>query len=142
MELGWVAGAPGVRLDHIGIAVRSLAAARGFYEALGMRCVGEEEVAGERVRVLMMALGESRVELLEATAAESVIGRFVAARGEGMHHLAFRVADVEAEFRRMRTEGVRLVGDGVRMGAGGHGYFFVHPSAAGGVLVEIVGEVR
>jgi LAO/AO transport system kinase len=129
-------------LDHIGIAVRSIAAARGFYEALGLTVGREEVVEQEEVRAAMIALGETRLELLEATAEESVIGRFVAKRGEGLHHIAVRVGDVDAVFAGMRTKGVRLVSGEVRVGAGGHRYFFVHPASAGGVLVEIVGEAR
>lgn len=126
-------------LDHLGVAVKSIAAARGFYEALGMHVAHEETVEHEQVRTAMLPVGESRIELLEATAEDSVIGRFVAKRGEGLHHIAVGVEDVDAMFERMRTEGVRLASDAVRVGAGGHRYFFVHPSSTGGVLVEIVG---
>ena len=81
----------GLRLDHLGVAVRSIAAARGFYEALGMVVRHEETVEHEKVRTAMLPLGESRIELLEATEEESVIGRFVAKRGEGLHHIAVHV---------------------------------------------------
>jgi LAO/AO transport system kinase len=128
-----------LQLDHLGIAVRSIAAARGFYEALGLTVGHEETVEYEKVKVAMLPLGESRIELLEATEAESVIGRFVAKRGEGLHHVAVRVDGVDAMFERLRTQGVRLASDAVRVGAGGHRYFFVHPESTGGVLVEIVG---
>jgi LAO/AO transport system kinase len=130
----------GAALDHVGIAVRSIAAARGFYQALGLTVGREEVVEHEAVRAAMIALGGTRLELLEATAAESVIGRFVAKRGEGLHHIAVRVGDVDAVFARLSAEGVRLASDCVRVGAGGHRYFFVHPASAGGVLVEIVGD--
>lgn len=132
--------AGGAALDHVGIVVRSIAAARKFYEALGLRVGREELVEQEAVRAAMIPLGGTRLELLEATAEDSVIGRFVAKRGEGLHHIAVRVGDVDAEFARMRAEGVRLVSDCVRVGAGGHRYFFVHPASAGGVLLEIVGQ--
>ena len=132
----------GVALDHVGIAVRSIAAARGFYEALGLAVGREETAEDEAVRAAMIALEGTRLELLEATAEDSAIGRFVAKRGEGLHHIAVRVGDVDGAFARMRAEGVRLVSDGVRVGAGGHRYFFVHPASAGGVLVEVVGEAR
>jgi LAO/AO transport system kinase len=128
-----------LKLDHLGVAVKSIAAARGFYEALGMHVAHEETVEHEQVRTAMLPVGESRIELLEATAEDSVIGRFVAKRGEGLHHIAVGVEDVDAMFERMRAEGVRLASDAVRVGAGGHRYFFVHPSSTGGVLVEIVG---
>ncbi len=128
----------GLRLDHLGVAVRSIAAAKGFYELLGMVVGHEEEVEFEQVRTAMLPLGETRIELLEATAEDSTIGRFVAKRGEGLHHIAVRVEDVDGMFRRLSGEGVRLASDAVRVGAGGHRYFFVHPASTGGVLVEIV----
>jgi methylmalonyl-CoA epimerase len=131
-----------VALDHVGIAVRSIAAARGFYEALGLTVGREETVEQESVRAAMVPLGGTRLELLETAQEDSVIGRFVAKRGEGLHHIAVRIADVDAAFARMRAEGVRLVSEEVRVGAGGHRYFFVHPASAGGVLVEVVGDAR
>jgi LAO/AO transport system kinase len=126
-------------LDHLGVAVRSIAAARGFYESLGMRVAQEEIVEHEQVRTAMLPLGESRIELLQATAEDSVMGRFLAKRGEGLHHIAVRVDEVDGMFERLKGEGVRLASDAVRVGAGGHRYFFVHPASTGGVLVEIVG---
>jgi LAO/AO transport system kinase len=129
-----------LKLDHLGIAVRSIAGARGFYEGLGLRVASEETVAHEGVRVAMLGLGESRIELLEATSDESVIGRFVAKRGEGLHHIAIKVDRIDQRFSEMRAAGVRLVNDEVKVGAGGHRYFFVHPASTGGVLVELVGE--
>jgi LAO/AO transport system kinase len=130
----------GLRLDHIGVAVRSIAGAQGFYESLGMRISHEEMVEHEQVRTAMLPLGESRIELLEATAEDSTIGRFVAKRGEGLHHIAVHVDDVNAMFLQLTFAGTRLASDAVRVGAGGHRYFFVHPSSTGGVLVEIVGD--
>ncbi len=127
-------------LDHLGVAVKSIAAAKGFYELLGLQVEYEETVEHEQVRVAMLPLGESRIELLEATAEDSVIGRFLAKRGEGLHHVAVRVPDVDAMFARLQGEGVCLGSEGVRVGAGGHRYFFGHPASTGGVLVEIVGE--
>ena len=132
----------GLKLDHLGVAVRSITAARGFYEALGLAVTHEETVEHEKVKTAMLPLGETRIELLEATEAESVIGRFVEKRGEGLHHIAVRVQGVDAMFERLRAEGVRLASDAVRVGAGGHRYFFVHPASTGGVLLEIVGEAR
>jgi LAO/AO transport system kinase len=113
--------------------------ARGFYEGLGLCVAQEETVEHEQVRTAMLPLGSTRIELLEATAQDSVIGRFIAKRGEGLHHIAIRVESVDAMFARMKEQGVRLVNDEVRTGAGGHRYFFVHPVSTGGVLVEIVG---
>jgi LAO/AO transport system kinase len=133
----WSTG--GLKLDHLGVAVRSIAVAKGFYESLGMVVGHEETVEFEQVRTAMLPLGETRIELLEATAEDSTIGRFVAKRGEGLHHIAVRVDDVDGMFRRLSGAGVRLASDAVRVGVGGHRYFFVHPLSAGGVLVEIVG---
>ena len=134
----WVAET--LKLDHLGIAVRSIAGTRGFYEAIGLRVSSEETVAHEGVRVAMLGLGESRIELLEALSEESVVGRFLAKRGEGLHHIAIRVERVDERFQAMRSAGVRLASDEVKVGAGGHRYFFVHPSSTGGVLVELVGK--
>ena len=130
----------GVQLDHVAIAVRSIAAARVFYELLGMQVTHEESIEHEGVKTAMLPMGESRVELLEPLAPESIVGRFLAERGEGMHHVALRVADVDARFRELQAAGVRLASDRVRAGSGGHRYFFVHPASAGGVLLEIVGD--
>ncbi len=130
----------GLRLDHLGVAVKSMDVARSFYEALGLTVSREETVEHEKVRTAMLPLGQSRIELLEATEEDSVIGRFVAKRGEGLHHVAIRVDGVDAMFDRLRLQGVRLASDEVRVGAGGHRYFFVHPASTGGVLVEIVGD--
>jgi LAO/AO transport system kinase len=132
----------GLRLDHLGVAVKSIAAARGFYEALGLTVSHEETVEHERVKTAMLPLGESRIELLEATEEDSVIGRFVAKRGEGLHHVAVQVDEVDALFAQLREQGVRLASDSVRVGAGGHRYFFVHPASTGGVLLEIVSPQR
>jgi LAO/AO transport system kinase len=125
-------------LDHLGIAVKSIAASQGLYVAIGAACSGIETVAHERVRVMMIAMGESRIELLEATEPDSVIGRFVAKRGEGLHHLAVRVPDLTATVERLKADGVRLVSEAIQVGAGGHRYVFVHPAGANGVLLELV----
>jgi LAO/AO transport system kinase len=132
----------GLRLDHLGIAVRSIAAARGFYEALGLEVRHEETVEHEQVKTAMLPLGETRIELLEATQENSTIGRFLAKRGEGLHHVAVHVEGIDAMFVRLREQGVRLASDSVRVGAGGHRYFFVHPASTGGVLLEIVGDAK
>jgi methylmalonyl-CoA epimerase len=125
-------------IDHIGVAVKSLAAAKSIYEKLGLRLAPEEIVAAEQVRVVMVPLGESRIELLEPTSEDSVIAKFIAKRGEGMHHVSLRVPDLEAAVERLKRDGVRLVSSEVKVGAGGHRYVFVHPSSAGGVLLELV----
>jgi methylmalonyl-CoA epimerase len=129
-----------LRLDHIGIAVRSIASSRVFYEALGTRVSAEEIVEHEQVRTAMVALGASRVELLEPTSEDSTIGRFLAKRGEGMHHIALHTPEIEAKFVALKAQGMRLVSDSIGIGAGGQRYFFVHPASTGGVLLEIVGD--
>jgi LAO/AO transport system kinase len=133
-------GSTGLWLDHLGIAVKSIAAARGFYEALGLTVSYEEIVEHERVKTAMLPLGESRIELLEATQEDSTIGRFVAKRGEGLHHIAVHMHGIDALFAQLTSQGVRLASDEVRVGSGGHRYFFVHPESTGGVLLEIVGD--
>jgi LAO/AO transport system kinase len=133
-------GSDRIGLDHLGIAVKSIAAARGFYELLGLRVDQEETVDHEQVKTAMLPLGGSRIELLEPTAEDSTIGRFLARRGEGLHHVAVRVDRLDERFAAMRAGGVRLASDQVRVGVGGHRYFFVHPESTGGVLVELVGE--
>jgi LAO/AO transport system kinase len=128
------------QLDHIGIAVRSIAEARGFYASLGIPTTHEETVEHEQVKTAMLPLGGMRIELLEPTAEDSTIGRFLAKRGPGPHHLAIRLGGIDALFDRLRAEGVRLASDRIRTGAGGHRYFFIHPASTGGVLLEIVGD--
>jgi methylmalonyl-CoA epimerase len=125
------------RIDHLGIAVKSIDTARKFYESLGMRVQHEETVAGEQVHTAMIPVGESRIELLEATSVDSVIGRFIAKRGEGLHHVALHVDDIAATFKELKNHGARLVSEEIKTGAGGHLYFFVHPESTGGVLLEI-----
>jgi|SRR5450432_146555 methylmalonyl-CoA epimerase len=125
-------------IDHIGVAVRSLAAAKSIYEKLGLTISPEEIVPDEKVRVVMIPVGETRLELLEATSDDSVIAKFIAKRGEGLHHLSMRVPDLAAAVAKLKADGVRLVSDEIKTGAGGHRYIFVHPSSAGGVLLELV----
>jgi methylmalonyl-CoA epimerase len=125
------------RIDHLGIAVKSISIARKFYESLGMRVQHEETVTDEQVHTAMIPVGESRIELLEATSMDSVIGRFIAKRGEGLHHVALHVDDIDATFKQLKNHGARLVSEEIKTGAGGHLYFFVHPESTGGVLLEI-----
>lgn len=125
-------------IDHLGIAVKSLAAAKEIYEKLGLSTSPEEVVEGEQVRLIMVPVGESRLELLEPTSAASAIARFIAKRGEGLHHISLRVPDLKAAVARLKKDGVRLVSNDIKIGAGGHRYVFVHPSSAGGVLLELV----
>jgi methylmalonyl-CoA epimerase len=125
-------------LDHVGVAVRSLAAAKSIYEKLGLTISPEETVPSEKVRVVMIPVGKTRLELLEATSDDSKIAKFIAKRGEGLHHISLQVPDLAAAVAKLKADGVRLVSDEIKTGAGGHRYIFVHPSSAGGVLLELV----
>jgi len=126
------------QIDHLGIAVKSLAEAKQFYEKLGLEVTSEETVESEKVRVAMVPVGESRIELLEPTVPDSTIAKFLEKRGQGLHHLALQVSDLSRTVARLKAAGTRLINDEIRIGAGGHRYVFVHPSSAGGVLVELV----
>jgi methylmalonyl-CoA epimerase len=125
-------------IDHLGIAVKSLASAKNIYEKLGLTVSAEEVVEGEQVRVAMVPVGDSRIELLEPTSATSTIAKFLSKRGEGLHHVSLRVPDLSHIVQELKRDGVRLVTDEIKVGAGGHRYVFVHPSSAGGVLLELV----
>ena len=127
-------------IDHLGIAVKSLAHSKKFYEQLGMRVLPEDEVAQEKVRLAMVPVGESRIELLEPTADDSPIARFLAKRGEGLHHVCLQVDDLTGTVERLKRDGVRLINEQIQVGAGGHLYVFVHPASAGGVLLELCEE--
>jgi methylmalonyl-CoA/ethylmalonyl-CoA epimerase len=127
-------------IDHLGIAVKSLAQACKFYEQLGLEITGEETVPDEKVKVAMIALGESRIELLEPTGPDSTIAKFLAKRGEGLHHVALHVPDLAHAVEQLKSSGARLISDEIKVGAGGHLYVFVHPSSTGGVLLELVQE--
>ena len=126
------------QIDHLGIAVKSLAEAKQFYERLGLEVMPEEVVEAEKVRVAMVPLGESRIELLEPTVPDSTIAKFLEKRGPGLHHVALHVSDLTATVERLKAAGTRLIHEEIKIGAGGHRYVFVHPSSAGGVLLELV----
>jgi len=125
-------------IDHLGIAVKSLAEAKKFYELLGLKPMPEETVEAEKVKLSMVPVGESRIELLEPTSPDSPIGKFLAKRGEGLHHVALHVDDLSGTVERLKASGTRLISNEIKVGAGGHLYVFVHPSSAGGVLLELV----
>jgi methylmalonyl-CoA epimerase len=125
-------------IDHLGIAVESLDESLKFWrDALGARASESEVVEAEKVRVAMLPMGDSRVELLEATDAESTIAKFVAKRGQGLHHVAVKVTDLEATVERLKANGGQVLNE-PRIGAGGHRYVFVHPKSTGGVLLELI----
>ena len=133
-----MAGSNTFKIDHLGIAVRSLDTALAFYEKqLGFTVELRETVPQEKVNVAMLPAGESRIELLEATEPDSVIAKFIEKRGEGLHHVAIRVPDLAATVARLKANGARLLNE-PRPGAGGHLYVFVHPSSTGSVLLELI----
>ncbi len=127
-------------IDHLGIAVKSLAQAKKFYQTLGMQVMPEETVAQEKVRLAMVPLGEARIELLEPLSEESPIAKFLAKRGEGLHHVSLRVDDLARTVEALKQAGVRLINEQIQVGAGGHLYVFVHPASTGGVLLELCEE--
>ena len=125
-------------LDHVGIAVRSLDEALAFYrDALGLEVHVPEEIASQRVRAQFIPLRGPSLELLEATSDDSPIARFIRRRGPGLHHITLLVDDIGEALTRLKAQGVRLVDDRPRPGAGGSLVVFVHPASAHGVLVEI-----
>ena len=131
-------GSNGCKIDHLGIAVRSLDQALQFYrDQLGLEVGMQETVAVEKVNVAMLPVGEPHIELLEPTEPDSVIGKFLDKRGEGLHHIALKVPDLSAAVEKLRASGARLLNE-PRAGAGGHLYVFVHPSSTGGVLLELI----
>ena len=128
-----------MKIDHIGIATNGIEDAASIYrDALGVYVTETEEVPGQKVRVAMLPIGESRIELLEATSADSPISKFLAKRGPGIHHLALRVDDIRATLADLKSKGARLIDEEPRAGAGGCLVAFVHPSSTGGVLIELV----
>ncbi|HTS63126.1 MAG TPA: methylmalonyl Co-A mutase-associated GTPase MeaB [Candidatus Acidoferrales bacterium] len=125
-------------VDHLGIAVKSLSEALPLYESLGL-AAHRESVPQEKVEVAMMPAGDARIELLEPTAQDSPISKFLEKRGPGLHHLALRVPDLGAAVAALKASGARLLNE-PRTGAGGHLYVFVHPASTGGVLLELIQE--
>lgn len=125
-------------IDHIGIAVGDVDASLSFFrDVLGLQVEAPEDVEGQSVRVTFLPAGAASVELLEATTEDSPVGRYVAKRGPGLHHVAFRVDDIRAALAELKARGVRLVDEIPRPGAHGSLVAFIHPSATHGVLVEL-----
>jgi len=124
------------RIDHLGIAVRDLKAAMKAYEALGFKVESVEDVPTEKVRVAFLPIGESHLELLEPTDPSSTIARFLEKRS-GLHHICVLVDDIEGELVRLKSQGVALIDETPRIGAGGCRVAFVHPRSAEGVLIEL-----
>ena len=128
-----------MKIEHIGIATRALDEALGFWrDALGLEVVHTETVEEQKVRVAMLPVGEPRIELLEPTAEDSPVAKFLEKRGAGIHHVAVRVDDIRAALARLKEGGARLIDETPRVGAGNCLVAFVHPSSAGGVLLELV----
>ena len=128
-----------MQIDHIGIATKQISNALSVWvDALGLIVESTEEVVEQGVRVAMLPIGETRVELLEPLSDDSPVGRFLEKRGPGIHHVAIRVNDIRAELSRLRESGARLIDEAPRVGAGGCLVAFVHPSSTGGVLLELV----
>jgi methylmalonyl-CoA/ethylmalonyl-CoA epimerase len=127
------------KIDHVAVAVPSLERALSFWsDALGLEVGGIETVESEQVKVAFLDVGGSRIELLEATAEASPVARFVNKRGGGLHHLTLAVSDLPRLLTELEERGVKILGDGIRTGAGGRRVAFLHPSAAGGVLLELI----
>ena len=125
-------------IDHIGIAVHSIDVALKFWEgARGVKCHGVEEVAEQKVKTAFLPIDDSEIELLEGTSEDSPVSKFIAKNGQGIQHIAIRVADIEAALAELKEKGVRLIDEKPRIGAGGAKIAFLHPKATGGVLLEL-----
>jgi methylmalonyl-CoA/ethylmalonyl-CoA epimerase len=127
-----------LKIDHIGVAVESIDGARNFWtEVLGLPFQGDEVVSEQKVRTGFFPVGESEMELLETTAPDGPIAKFLEKKGEGIQHVAFRVADIEEALEELKKKGVRLIDEKPRRGAGGAKIAFLHPKSTNGVLVEL-----
>ena len=129
-------------VDHVGIAVRRLDAALVTYRSMGLAPESIEALVSQGVRAAFLPAGDVSIELLESLTPDGVIARFLERRGEGLHHVAFRVPDIRGELERLREAGMRLVDEEPRVGARGRLVAFVHPSSVHGVLVELVQAPR
>jgi methylmalonyl-CoA/ethylmalonyl-CoA epimerase len=127
----------GTKLDHIGIAVKSIESAAAVYRALGLDIQHTEVVASQGVKTAFLSVGDSNLELLEPTGADSTIAKFIEKRGEGIHHICLRVDDLEAHLARLKAEGFRLINEAPVPGAHGCRVAFLHPAAGNGVLIEL-----
>ncbi|HVF92402.1 MAG TPA: methylmalonyl-CoA epimerase [Blastocatellia bacterium] len=132
-----------MKIDHLGIAVRSIEESLVFYrDGLGLEISGTERVEDQGVSVALLPVGESRIELLEPFAADTPVGRFIARRGEGLHHICYEVDDLSSKLEELRSRGARLLDGYPRPGAEGKLVAFLHPASANGVLVELVERTR
>ena len=127
-----------LKIDHVGIAVKSIEESLNFYESiLGIKAFGFEEVAEQKVKVAFLPCGDSELELLESTAEDGPVSRFIEKNGEGVQHIAIRVDDIESALAELKEKGIRLIDETPRYGAGGASIAFVHPKATNGVLLEL-----
>jgi methylmalonyl-CoA/ethylmalonyl-CoA epimerase len=126
-----------LKVDHIGIAVKNLTESSKLYEMLGIKSAGSEEVAEQKVKVCFFPVGDSEIELLESTAPDGPIAKYIEKNGEGLQHLALRVDNLEAALAELKAKGVRLIDEKPRYGAGGAKIAFVHPKSTGGILLEL-----
>lgn len=132
-----------MKIDHLGIATKGLDEALKFWvDALGLENVHTEVVEDQKVRVAMLPIGESRIELLEPTSEDSPISKFLEKRGGGIHHIAVEVEDIEAAMAGLKAKGMRLIDESPRVGAEGCLVAFVHPSSVNGVLLELVQSIK
>lgn len=127
-----------LKIDHIGIAVKDMEAAKKFYtEVLGMAVQGEEVVEQQKVKVCFIPSGDSEIELLESTSPDGPIAKFIEKNGEGVQHIALRVDNIQAALADLKAKGIRLIDEEPRYGAGAASIAFVHPKATGGILLEL-----
>ena len=127
-----------LRIDHLGIAVNSIDQGKNFWtDIMGLQFEGTETVEAQKVTTAFFPVGESEMELLESTAPDGPISRYIDKKGEGIQHVAFRVADIEAALQELKEKGVRLIDEKPRKGAGGAKIAFLHPKSTNGVLVEL-----
>ena len=125
-------------IDHIGIAVKSIDEAKKFWvDSLGLKFSHIEEVPDQKVRVAMLEAGDTTIELLEPTAPDSPVAKFIAKRGEGLHHMTFQTDDLAGRLRKLKSANVGLIDEQPRIGAGGACIAFIHPKSAHGVLIEL-----
>jgi methylmalonyl-CoA/ethylmalonyl-CoA epimerase len=126
-----------LKIDHIGIAVKNLEESARLYEMLGIQSTGSEVVAEQKVKVSFFPVGDSEIELLESTSPDGPIARYIEKNGEGIQHLALRVDNIEAALAELKANGIRLIDEKPRYGAGGAKIAFVHPKSTGGILLEL-----
>jgi methylmalonyl-CoA/ethylmalonyl-CoA epimerase len=128
-------------IEHIGIAVKNVKEAINFYEnILGLKCYGTEDVEDQKVKTAFFKLGETKIELLETTEPDGPIGKFIGKKGEGIHHIAFTVEDIEQSINEVESQGIKLINNSPYPGAEGFEVVFLHPKSTGGVLIELCGK--